>query len=131
MDFEALSAKFFSFYSVLIISVFFIIPLAIITYKLSARILTEVPLKRLRSPVMVIIVSPLMLQLLNIVELLIPVKTGLTAISLSLSKLLIPLVFYNFYLLLREVVYFEYLLKGEGDLNDQPEFSDTNSVESS
>ena len=99
------------------------------TMKQEYSIFKNVPSAGLKCPVMIIFMAPLLFQVCNLLTLYvhdmhIPILT-------LICKAYIGVLFYAFYFLLREFVYFEHLLQGAEAANAEPVFSDRNSAQAS
>ena len=67
--------------------------------------------------------GPFVVQLSNFICILVESDNGLVLVTLF-SKLYIVILFYSFYFLVREVVFFEHLLQSAEALNAEPAFTD-------
>ena len=67
--------------------------------------------------------GPFVVQLSNFICILVESDNGLVLVTLF-SKLYIVVLFYSFYFLVREVVFFEHLLQSAEALNAEPAFTD-------
>ena len=94
--------------------------------QLEYSIFKNVPSAGLKAPVMIIFLGPLLFQACNLLSLYLP---NLHVPILTLvCKTYIGILFYAFYFLLREVVFFEHLLSGSEAANAEPVFSERNSL---
>ena len=120
----------FSFFNVVTVCMLSLFALIMLSSRLLCKVHQYVPISSLKAPVICILLAPLLMQLANLCTLIVPLQSGFHPLVAVVSKLYLALVFYCFYLLLREVVFFEQLLRGhEGDHAD-PEFNDASSVSS-
>ena len=77
----------------------------------------------LKTPVILIFLGPFVVQVGNFVCILVESDNGLVLVTL-IAKLYIVVLFYAFYFLVREVVFFEHLLQQTEALNAEPAFTD-------
>jgi hypothetical protein len=77
----------------------------------------------LKVPVGMILTAPLVFQVSNFAILMVDLEIGLPIVDI-LSKLYIGALYFAFYYLLREMVFFEHLLVGPEALNANPNFND-------
>jgi hypothetical protein len=82
-----------------------------------------VPGASLKTPVILIFLGPFVVQLANFICILVESEGGLVLVTLF-AKLYIVVLFYSFYFLVREVVFFEHLLQSTEALNAEPAFTD-------
>jgi len=75
---------------------------------------------------MTIIMGPAVLQIINISSLFVPRESGCQPLLVIAAKLYTALMFYCFYLTMREYVFFEQLLRGHDGDKACPEFDESN-----
>ena len=115
----------FTEFNAIIVSTLVLIPILFWTIKQEYSIIKHVPAASLKTPVIVIFLGPLLFQTCNLLSLyLLSVNVP---ILMLICKTYVGLMFYAFYYLLREVVFFEHLLQGSEAINAEPVFSDRNS----
>ena len=85
----------------------------------------HVPATSLKTPVIIIFLGPLLFQTCNLLSLYLQSEN--VPILMLICKTYVGLMFYAFYYLLREVVFFEHLLSGSEAINAEPVFSERNS----
>ena len=95
-----------------------LVPMFLWTIIQVCSMVKNVPSAGLRTPVIMIFLAPLLFQTCNLLSLNVH---GLHLPILTLvCKTYIGVLFYAFYYLLREVVYFEHLLSGSEAINAEP-----------
>ena len=121
---------FFSSFNMTILCLVTLVPLLVWTLKSVCQLYKNVPGISLKTPVILIFLAPFIVQLANFICILVQSDNGLVLVTLF-SKLYIVALFYSFYFLVREVVFFEHLLQSTEALNAEPAFTDGGSAASS
>ena len=101
---------FFCRFNMTILSLVVLIPLSLWTMKSVCSLYKNVPNAGLKIPAILIFIGPFVLQFTNLVCLQIESESALAMITLA-AKVYIVVLFYSFYFLVREVVFFEHLLQ--------------------
>mgnify|MGYP000533648343 CR=1 FL=1 len=104
-------------------------PLAMWTMKQICALYKNVPVASLKAPAILIFLGPAVFQATSIALIHAKSETALALIALA-QKILIIVLLYSFYFLLREVVFYEHLLAGTEALNAEPAFTDAGSSHS-
>ena len=115
----------FTEFNAIIVSALVLLPILIWTIKQEYSIMKHVPATSLKTPVIIIFLGPLLFQTCNLLSLYLQSEN--VPILMLICKTYVGLMFYAFYYLLREVVFFEHLLSGSEAINAEPVFSDRNS----
>ena len=122
VDLDAI-LPFFSSFNMTILCLVTLVPLLIWTLKSVCQLYKNVPGTSLKTPVILIFLGPFVVQLANFICILVESDNGLVLVTLF-AKLYIVVLFYSFYFLVREVVFFEHLLQSTEALNAEPAFTD-------
>ena len=116
---------FFNEFNAIIVCSLVLVPIILWTIKQEYSIIKHVPAASLKTPVIIIFLGPVLFQTCNLLSLyLLSVNVP---ILMLICKTYVGLMFYAFYYLLREVVFFEHLLSGSEAINAEPVFSDRHS----
>ena len=118
---------FFSDHRMNLISSLVLGPLAIWTVICIYSLCKNVPSAALKWPAILIFFGPLMLQICNTINIQVESEHNLALIALAV-KIYIGALFCCFYLMIREVVFYEHLLQ-TGAMNADAAFSDNQSSE--
>ena len=100
---------FFSAYNMSITSMIVLVPLTFWTLKSVCSLYKNVPSIALKTPAIMIFFGPLVIQASNFVAIQVESEQSLALIALF-AKIYIVILFYSFYFMLREVVFYEHLL---------------------
>mmetsp|Transcript_35611 Transcript_35611/g.46871 ORF Transcript_35611/g.46871 Transcript_35611/m.46871 type:complete len:123 (+) Transcript_35611:94-462(+) len=120
---------FFGQFNMTITSVVVLVPLLIWTLKSVCQLFKNVPSAALKTPAILIFLGPLVLQGSNFVAIQVESEQGLAMIALF-AKLYMMILFYSFYFMVREVVFYEQLLQQNEAINADPAFTDGGSSQS-
>ena len=114
---------FFSEANMTIMGMTLLLPLTLWTIKSVVSLYKNVPDFNLKVPAILIFLAPFVLSVANLLYLQFDSNAAHASVSL-VSKLYIVVLFYCFYFLVREVVFFEHLLQSAEALHAEPAFTD-------
>jgi len=112
---------FFTLFNATAWALIVLVPAFLWTIKLVYSLHRTVPTRNLKVPVILILMTPVIFQACNLTTLYTNPDTGSLFVNLG-CKVYLGFIFFAFYYLLREVVYFEQLLKGPDITNSDPYF---------